>query len=162
MLAMTLPGKPATVERLADIRYVGQASELVVELPRGPYTAQSRAGLMQAFEKSYVAAFTRTPPTSLVELINIRVSASVETSDRTPLMAPAGSGTASAIKGTRAAYFPEFGDYRPATVFDRYALTGGQAFAGPAIVEERESTLVVGPGGRFEVHDSGTIIVSID
>ena len=53
---------------------------------------------MQAFEKSYVAAFTRTPPTSLVELINIRVSASVETSDRTPLMAPAGSGTASAIK----------------------------------------------------------------
>ena len=162
VLATTLPGKPANVERLADIRYVGQASELVVELPRGPYTAQSRAGLMQAFEKSYVAAFTRTPPTSLVELINIRVSASVETSDRTPLMAPAGSGTASAIKGTRAAYFPEFGDYRPATVFDRYALTGGQAFAGPAIVEERELTLVVGPGGRFEVHDSGTIIVSID
>jgi N-methylhydantoinase A len=117
---------------------------------------------MQAFEKSYVTAFTRTPPTSLVELINIRVSASVETSDRAPLMPPAGSGTTSAVKGTRAVYFPEFGDYRPATVFDRYALASGQFFDGPAIVEERESTLVVGPGGRFEVHDSGAIVVSID
>jgi len=37
----------------------------------------------------------------------------------------------------------------------------GQAFDGPAIVEERESTLVVGPGGRFEVAAGGNIIVSI-
>jgi len=37
----------------------------------------------------------------------------------------------------------------------------GQAFAGPAIVEERESTLVIGPGGRLEVAASGNIIVSI-
>jgi N-methylhydantoinase A len=161
VLAATLPGKPAAIERFADIRYVGQASELVVRLPRGPYTAQSRSGLMQAFEKSYTAAFTRTPPTPLVELINIRVSASVETSDRTALMVPSGLGTANAIKGTRAVYFPEFGDYQPTTVYDRYALTPGQSFAGPAIVEERESTLVIGPGGRFEVHDSGAIIVSI-
>jgi N-methylhydantoinase A len=37
----------------------------------------------------------------------------------------------------------------------------GAAFDGPAIVEERESTLVVGPGGRFEVAASGNIVVSI-
>ena len=36
-----------------------------------------------------------------------------------------------------------------------------QAFDGPAIVEERESTLVIGPGGRFEVTPSGNIIVTI-
>ena len=79
VLAATLPdGAAPAIARLADIRYVGQASELVVPLPAGPYTAASRAALMQAFEASYVAAFTRTPPTTQVEIINVRVSASIE------------------------------------------------------------------------------------
>ena len=79
VLAATLPdGAAPAITRLADIRYVGQASELVVPLPAGPYTAASRGALMQAFEASYVAAFTRTPPTTQVEIINVRVSASID------------------------------------------------------------------------------------
>ena len=58
-------------------------------------------------------------------------------------------------------YFPEFREFRPTTVCDRYALLAGAAFAGPAIVEERESSLVIGPGGRFEVAPSGNIIVAV-
>jgi N-methylhydantoinase A len=162
VLAATLPdGVSAAVQRLADIRYVGQASELVVPLPAGPYTAASRAALMQAFEISYVAAFTRTPPTTQVEIINVRVSASIDIEAGalpTGATAPAG---ASAIKGTRPIYFPEFREFHATTVYDRYALVAGQTFDGPAIVEERESTLVVGPGGRFEVAAGGNIIVSI-
>jgi N-methylhydantoinase A len=46
-------------------------------------------------------------------------------------------------------------------VYDRYALTAGQTFEGPAIVEERESTLVIGPGGKFEQLASGNIIVTV-
>ena len=88
VLAATLPdGAAPAIARLADIRYVGQASELVVPLPAGPYTAASRGALMQAFEASYVAAFTRTPPTTQVEIINVRVSASIEIGS-TPRAAP--------------------------------------------------------------------------
>jgi N-methylhydantoinase A len=36
-------------------------------------------------------------------------------------------------------------------VFDRYALEPGTRLDGPAIVQERESTLVVGPGYAIEV-----------
>ena len=161
VLAATLPGRAAAIERFADIRYVGQASELVVALPAGPYTAQSRGPLMRAFEQSYLAAFTRTPPTTQVEVINVRVSASIEVEIGAVPMATAPSRAASAVKGTRAVYFPEFGGFTSTPVYDRYALTAGQAFDGPAIVEERESTLVVGPGGRFAVHDSGNIVVTI-
>jgi N-methylhydantoinase A len=171
VLAATLPesATPA-IARLADIRYVGQASELVVPLPAGPYTAASRAALMQAFEASYVAAFTRTPPTTQVEIINVRVYASIEIGGGAlteqaasgALPAPPASATrADPIKGTRPVYFPEFREFRPTTVYDRYALLPGATFDGPAIVEERESTLVIGPGGRFEVAASGNIIVSI-
>ena len=51
-------------------------------LPSGPYTAAFQAALWQAFERSYVDAFRRTPPTSQVEIINVRVSVSVELGDR--------------------------------------------------------------------------------
>ena len=215
VLAATLPdGAAPAIARLADIRCVGQASELVVPLPAGPYTAASRGALMQAFEASYVAAFTRTPPTTQVEIINVRVSASIEvgagvspgrTADAappapaaaavpaaaprvgapparaaagappaqsasappiqvmagTPPIPPASATRADPIKGTRPVYFPELREFRPTTIYDRYALLPGAAFDGPAIVEERESTLVIGPGGRFEVAASGNIIVRI-
>jgi N-methylhydantoinase A len=162
VLKATLPERAtATIVRFADIRYVGQASELVVPLPPGPYTAASRPSLLQAFEKTYVAAFTRTPPTTQVEIINVRVSASVEVGRGGLSMRPAASRSQNPIKGKRPVYFPELRDFHPTTVYDRYALLPGQAFQGPAIVEERESTLVVGPGGRFEVAASSNIIVTI-
>ena len=48
------------------------------------------------------------------------------------------------------------------SVYDRYTLpTGFQVFDGPAIVEERESTLVIGPGWRFEVMAGGNIVVGV-
>lgn len=162
VLAATLPGRPdAAIERLADIRYVGQASELVVPLPIGPFTAASRDALMEAFERSYIAAFARTPPTARVEIINVRVGASlnVEGSAAPALSSAADAG--SPIKGSRPAYFPEVRGFHEARIYDRYGLTVGQVFDGPAIVEERESTLVIGPGGRFEVLASGNIIVTI-
>ena len=39
----------------------------------------------------------------------------------------------------------------PSPVYDRYALRPGMEFAGPALVEERESTCVVGPETRIAV-----------
>ena len=76
-------------------------------------------------------------------------------------MPPASATRVAPIKGTRPVYFPEFREFRPTTVYDRYALAAGDVFDGPAIIEERESTLVIGPGGRFEVAASGNIIVAI-
>ena len=132
-------------------------------LPAGPYTAASRAALMQAFEASYVAAFTRTPPTTQVEIINVRVSRQHRRRRPARCRAQAAGGReAGARQGRRApSTSPSCAISAPTTVYDRYALAPGQAFDGPAIVEERESTLVVGPGGRFEVAASGNIIVSI-
>ena len=162
VLAATLPdGAAPAITRLADIRYVGQASELVVPLPAGPYSAASRGSLMQAFEQAYVAAFTRTPPTTQIEIINVRLSASLDVEGAALPRHARTSATASPLKGTRPVFFPELRDFRPTAVYDRYALAPGDAFDGPAIVEERESTLVIGPGGRFQVAASGSLIVTI-
>jgi len=162
VLAATLPdGGAPDIRRLADIRYVGQACELVVPLPPGPYTPTSHDALLAAFEASYVAAFTRTPPATQVEVINVRVCASIPIASGAPAAQAAKSTKIRAVKGSRMVYFPEFREFRSTLVYDRYALEPGQIFDGPAIVEERESTLLVGPGGCLEVAASGNIIVSI-
>jgi N-methylhydantoinase A len=162
VLAVTLPDAGAPdVQRLADIRYVGQASELVVGLPPGPYTPASHDALLAQFEASYVAAFTRTPPATHVEIINVRVCATIAIAIAAPTAQAVKSAKTRAVKGSRMVYFPEFREFRPTIVYDRYALEPGQTLDGPAIVEERESTLLVGPGGCLKVAASGNIIVSI-
>jgi N-methylhydantoinase A/oxoprolinase/acetone carboxylase beta subunit len=64
-----------------------------------------------------------------------------------------------APKSTRKAYFPEARGYVDTQVYDRYALQPGASFQGPAIIEERESTTVAGPGARLRVDDRLTLIM---
>jgi N-methylhydantoinase A len=154
---------PATakISRAADIRYRGQAFELVVPLPPGPYTSESRDALLSAFQQSYIEAFTRTPPSSDVEIINARLSASLELEDRWSGLDASGAHRPAAVKRERAAYFPEAGRAISATVYDRLGLEVSRTYQGPAIIEEPASTLIVGPGGTFTLADSGNIIVDI-
>jgi N-methylhydantoinase A len=44
-------------------------------------------------------------------------------------------------------------------VYDRYTLGPGATFSGPAIVEERESTLIIGERGRAQVDDQLNVVV---
>ena len=91
----------------------------------------------------------------------MRVSASAATRDSAlPIGAPPPV-AAPALKGTRPVYFPEFQEYRATHVYDRYALAADQTFDGPAIVEERESTLVIGPGASFRQLATGNIMVTV-
>ncbi len=58
-------------------------------------------------------------------------------------------------------YFPEWGGYREAPVYDRAALSPGDRFDGPGVIEEPESTLVIGPGASFRVSETGNIVVDL-
>src|SRR5205807_6782522 len=62
-------------------------------------------------------------------------------------------GGADPQKGERRVFFPELEGYAACPVFDRYHLPGGWRAAGPALIEERESTIVVGPGASLEMDD---------
>jgi N-methylhydantoinase A len=75
--------------------------------------------------------------------------------------ATAGGGARGALKGTRRAWFPEADAYVDTPVYDRYALEPGAELSGPLIVEERESTAVVGPGGRCRIDAGLTLVVEL-
>jgi N-methylhydantoinase A len=80
-----------------------------------------------------------------------------------PSMVTAGGGPAAeaALKGQRRAYFPESGGFTDVDVYDRYGLLPGAEFRGPAIVEERESTVVVVPGAVARVDQHGSLIIEL-
>lgn len=150
------------VQRLADIRFVGQAFELVVGLPDGPYTRASRTAITETFEQRYVEKYSRSPRKAQVEIINIRVSVTADVEDL-PVSGPNGAPVSrtTALKGRRKVFFPEYGKFRNTPVYDRLLLQAGESFDGPAVIEEPMSTIVVGPGGRFSVRKTGHILVDI-
>jgi N-methylhydantoinase A len=59
-------------------------------------------------------------------------------------------------------YFPEQAGFRVTAAYDRYRLRPGMRFAGPAVVEERESTVVVGPGAEVAVDDYRNLLIVRD
>ena len=160
---------PASTQfhRFADGKYVGQGFELVVPLPDGPYngadTPDIRTQLLAAFESGYREKFSRTPLNVPVEFINIRLTA------RAPV--PGGelladsnvtaNDSANPLKGHRPVYFPENADYMETEVYDRQNLRPGDAFNGPAVIEDQGSTLIIGPGATWEVSNANNIVVHL-
>jgi N-methylhydantoinase A len=66
---------------------------------------------------------------------------------------------AGALKGRRRAYFPETGGWVDCPIYDRYALPAGATFAGPAVVEEFDSTTVLHPGYVLLVDETGNLLI---
>ena len=66
------------------------------------------------------------------------------------------------LKGTRPIFIHEEGGYADVPVYDRYSLRPGTSFPGPAVVEERESTVVVGPDARVSVDSHLNLIMELE
>jgi N-methylhydantoinase A len=138
--------------RIADLRYVGQGHELRVDVPPG-----GAGELRAAFEARYRDLYGHEGPNVPVEALNWRVVSSGP-QPATQLWAPTSPPTAASLAAReREAFFP--GGRRSVPVVDRYALGAGERIEGPAIVEERESTLVVPPGRAAEVTEQLAVVV---
>jgi N-methylhydantoinase A len=138
--------------RAAEMRYVGQGHEVEVEIPGGPLGTASLPVLTASFEAAYRTLYSRTPLGVPIEALNWRLVVSGP-APSIALGSPAAAepGGALPIKRTRPAYFSEARGYLETPVYDRYGLSVGMSFEGPAIIEERESTTVLGPGTRIRV-----------
>ncbi|MBE0595377.1 MAG: hydantoinase/oxoprolinase family protein, partial [Gemmatimonadales bacterium] len=151
-----------TITRYADLRYSGQGYEIGVSLPDGPLTEASRAAIAALFAAEYERLYGRVDPDKRIETVNWRLVASGP-SGEVPLdrwgetVEAASSGRMR--KGSREVYFPELGKYVETPVYDRYAMPPETSVAGPAIVEEKESTVIVIPGWDARVDRFRNLIV---
>ena len=167
------------LRRSAEMRYAGQGHEVEGPVPAGALGAGTLEVITAGFESAYRALYHRTPMGVAIEALNWRLVVSgpepaaggrnsagasggplqkrEATSQRSPLGANVDQIKA-IPKRARNAYFPESGGYIDTPVYDRYALAPGAGFAGPAIVEERESTTIIGPGARVRVDAWRTLV----
>ena len=151
-----------TFERSLDMRFVGQGSETNVLVPERDITQVAREEIRERFDSIYEKLYGRTYPDSAVEFINFKVRARLpERLLELPRLEKGAGNIEDALKGERLAYSGIKKDFIPFKVYDRYRLSPEASFQGPAIIEERESTVVVGEDARVTVDDLGFLWVEI-
>ncbi len=162
-----VPASQVQLLRMADMRYIGQGYEVVAPLPSGELGPAREAEMRAAFEDACRELYERTLPTVDVEALNWRLFACGPDAGAEAIAAGLKSrGEAvqsdSALKGYRPLYLGESGCFQEAAVYDRYRLCPGESYHGPAVVEERESTVVVGREGRFYLDGYQNLIIEIE
>jgi N-methylhydantoinase A/oxoprolinase/acetone carboxylase beta subunit len=149
-------------ERSLDMRFVGQGSETNVALTERDFTKLKKEEIRKKFDQIYEKLYGRTYPDSAVEFINFKVRASLpERLFKFSKLDKKGQSLKAAVKGQRLAYSGIAKDFIPYTVYDRYKLFPNAKFKGPAIIEEKESTLIVGEDARVSVDDYGFLWVDV-
>jgi N-methylhydantoinase A/oxoprolinase/acetone carboxylase beta subunit len=147
-------------ERSLDMRFVGQGSETNVLLAEKDFTRLKIEVVRKKFDQIYEKLYGRTYPDSAVEFINFKVRASLpERLFKFSKLDKKGQSLKAAVKGQRPAYSGIAKDFIPYTVYDRYRLFPNARFKGPAIIEEKESTLIVGEDTTVSVDDYGFLWV---
>ncbi|MFM9941269.1 MAG: hydantoinase/oxoprolinase family protein [Hyphomicrobiaceae bacterium] len=139
------------IVRRLDMRYQGQGHEIEVELPAAPDPGSLFTQLGALFGAAYESNFTLRLDEP-AEIVTWKVEAAGPSPDlgqRFDLTGKVGAPTA--LKGTRKAYDARKAALVDWPVYDRYALKPGMSIAGPALIEEHESTCVVGAGDRVTV-----------
>jgi N-methylhydantoinase A/oxoprolinase/acetone carboxylase beta subunit len=135
------------IERLLDLRYVGQSYEITV-----PFSRSYR----REFDRRHHQLYGYADPARSAEIVNLRVHASGIT-DKAPLpqkreqvvcLKPSGLGSA------------QFNGHIYSTAFYRWEdLTAGSRGRGPAVITSGEATTVVPPGFGFRVDSFGNLII---
>jgi N-methylhydantoinase A len=150
------------VERSIDMRLVGQGAELNVPVPFRDLGSTTHAEMRKLFDDAYEALYGRTYPDATLEFVTFNAVVSLPSRPlRLPRLESGGKSAAAAVKSTRDAWSTLQRKFVPYTVYDRYKLLAGATFDGPAIVEERESTTVVGEDASVRVDEHGFLHISI-
>lgn len=153
-----------SLERSVDCRYVGQGYELRVTADDGEIDEKWVKHAAEAFHEAHGRTYSQRFDDKSVQLVNIRVTGvGAVPHVRIPEIEAGGEDASHAIKCTTRAVFWERDTAHPSwietPVYRRDLLKAGNAFQGPAIVEQFDSTTIVGIGQRAVVDPVGHIII---
>ena len=137
----------------ADLRYFGQQNEVTVAFDDDPSLGRDAETVRRTFEDAYFAQYGVNPSHVPIEVVSWRLTAQgPEDRGQETLAASGAPGVPKRTLET-----PLWARAGPAQVYDRASLTRGQSLSGPAVIEERETTIVLPPGWRAVVDDIGCL-----
>jgi N-methylhydantoinase A len=154
-----LPEDVQPVVRLSiDLCYSGQDHALEITVPDGPITAEALGRAKDDFVSAYHELYGKIDDDNPIELATLRVVLTAAAPEL-PFPAPAG-GPPSEPASRRRLVEPD-GSATEAPVYQRASLPKGQAIVGPALIEERETTTVLGRGDVLTVHANGSLVIAL-
>ncbi len=152
-----IPPADRLIEIAADMRYVGQAFELLI--PWGGIAMPDTVALEQlvaAFHATHRQRFSYANLDDPVEIVTLRASARGHLPS--PRIGEPRTVPRPARKGMRRVF--EKGAWRDLPVWDRDALTSTDRITGPALVEEPFATHWIGRGWTASPGPAGALIAS--
>jgi N-methylhydantoinase A len=149
-------------ERTVMMRFVGQGAETDLALENRPFNQWKKEQIRKFFDDVYQKLYGRTYAETPVEFVTFKVRASLpQRPFHIPPLRNTAKTIADCIKGERQAFSLINREYIPFTVYDRFKLFPGAALAGPAIIEEKESTIVMGEDARASVDEHGFVWIDL-
>ncbi len=150
-----------TLVRSADMQYVGQGHEITVTLPPLTFTDADVVAIRKAFNDTYEGLYGYSDPGEAIMVVNWKLTASCATPKVASRNLQKVGNVEDALKGVRKAYFQETADYVDCRIYDRYKLFPGATLRGPAVIEERETAIMVLPGDVARMDEFDNIIVEV-
>jgi N-methylhydantoinase A/oxoprolinase/acetone carboxylase beta subunit len=143
------------VSHTADLCYVGQSHtiEIALDDPSGDGLARLQGDFVAAHRRLYGHA--SDDPARIVNLRAVHRAASLQTP--WPPLAP---DTAPARKGTRPVLLPGRRERSDVAIWNRPALKAGEIVAGPAIVEQDDTTTLIADGWTGTMTAQGNLVLT--
>ncbi len=150
-----------STEIAADMRYAGQGFEITVPLDAALLARRDIAGLRRVFEASYRERFARSLGDLAVEVVSWRVRALAPPAVQEVRLDDVAPDGHDPLIERRPAWFAELGGFVPTPVYARDRLAAALEIAGPALIEEAESTAVIGPDATATLDEFGNLVMRI-
>jgi N-methylhydantoinase A len=155
-----------TLERSAQMRYVGQSYEVTTPVPSGDLDADAVTTIAEAFNDVHEQEYGVSSDTFTVAFVTLRVTGVGRTAKPEPeglsaaMGAAAGGDGAVSVKERRTAYFG--GQHHEVDVHDASRLSAGQTIAGPAIIEQADGVIVLPPGAVGEADRYDNVLITTE
>ncbi|OGA43184.1 MAG: hypothetical protein A3G25_07355 [Betaproteobacteria bacterium RIFCSPLOWO2_12_FULL_63_13] len=150
------------LKRSIEMRYLGQFHEvLVTDVPLGHIGAEELESIVQAFHRRHKELYTFEMPGREVEFLNACVKATARR-EALPLakLARATNGADACLKRRRPMLWDPAVGYEDTAVYDGERLGAGHRISGPAVIEERATTVVVPAAYECSVDDVKNYILN--
>ncbi len=149
------------LKRVVDMRYEGQGHDITIELPEDKLDTKSIDEIKKRFIKEYNFRYNRSNDDIALQMVTWRVLVSGKMPDVVVKQNQKDKRGIDPLKKVREVYFDVTG-YMKCPVYDRYHLATGFSARGPMIIEEKESTTVVGLNSEVYIDNDKNIVIHIE
>jgi N-methylhydantoinase A len=148
------------LRRFLDMRYCGQEYTLPVPVTEDLRGMIDFSVIRSRFDQLHQEHYGHSAPQEPVMMVNLRLSALGRFENQLTLA----SSSRDSDKGERGKRPVIFGSGQPAVscpIFLRSGFKAGDGLQGPAVIEEVGATILVYPGDRMQVNESGHLVIEV-